>query len=85
MQLARIVGNAVMTCAHTSVRGSALFLCQPIDENGDDCGDIVVAINPFGGGVGSKVIVAADGKTAQKYVCAAKSPLRHCIVCILDD
>ena len=85
MQIAKIVGNVVMACADPSAARSALYLCQPIDENGDDCGDIVVAINPFGGGVGSKVIVAADGKTAQKYVCDAKSPLRHCIVCILDD
>jgi len=85
MILAKIVGNAVMTCSHKSVQGNALFICQPLDENGNDCGDLIVAINHFGGGVGSKVLVAADGKTSQRYVNDSKSPLRHCVVALLDE
>ena len=85
MQLAKVVGNIVMSCAHESVEGNAMFLCQPIDENGNDVGEIVAAISPFGGGIGSKVVIAADGSEARKYVGNDYSPLRNCIVCVLDD
>lgn len=85
MILARIVGNAISSCAHPSVRGNALFICQPIDENGADLGDPVVAISPFGGGIGAKVLIAADGKTAQGYVNDSDSPLRHVAICLIDE
>ena len=85
MQLARIVGNAVMTCAHNSVRGSALFLCQPIDESGAEISDPVIAISPFGGGIGSKVVISTDGASARGYAGDPKSPLRNSIICILDE
>lgn len=85
MQLAKIVGNLTMASAHESLKGNALFLCQPIDENGNDAGAVVAAISPFGGGLGSKVVIVADGSQARKYVGHEHSPLRHCIVCVLDD
>jgi len=84
MQIARVVGNAVCASAHKSVRGNALFLCQPIDENGEDCGEIVIAISPFGGGIGSTVLVSTDGSSTADYVSDKHSPLRNAIICILD-
>lgn len=85
MQLAKIVGNMVASHAHSSVKGNSLFICQPIDEHGVDAGELIVAISPFGGGMGSRVVVAADGQASQGYVKDNKSPLRHCIICVLDD
>ncbi len=85
MQLARIIGNAVTSHSHKSLEGWALFLCQPIDENGNEIGDPVVAINPFGGGMGSLVVVSADGKAARKYTGDKKTPLRHVVVALADD
>ncbi len=84
MLLARIVGNMVSSCAHPSLSGNVVFLCQPVDENGNDCGEIVAAVSPFGGAVGMKVVVVADGRVAQSYVGDKKSPLRHCVICVLD-
>ncbi len=85
MQLAKIVGNVVSSCAHRSVQGNALFLCQPIDECGRDCGEPVVAISPFGGGLGSRVVILADGSIAGAYVGDGKSPMRNSIICVLDE
>ncbi len=85
MQLAKIVGNVVSSCAHSSVQGNALFLCQPIDENGNDAGEPVVAISPFGGGLGSRVVVLADGSVTGEYVGDKKSPMRNSIVCVIDE
>ena len=84
MTLARIVGNMVTSCAHRSVAGNSLFLCQPIDENGKDAGDIIIAISPFGGGMGSTVLVSSDGMASQGYVGDDKSPLRNAIVAVID-
>ena len=85
MQMAKIVGNLVMTYAHESVEGNALFLCQPIDENGNEIGEIVAAISPFGGGIGSKVLISTDGSETRNYVNHQNSPLRNSIICVLDD
>ncbi len=74
-----------MSCAHESVEGNALFLCQPIDENGNDAGAIVAAISPFGGGMGSRVLISTDGSETRKYVGCEHSPLRNSIICVLDD
>jgi len=79
------VGNVVAACAHKSAKGHSLFLCQPIDENGEDSGDPVVAISPFGGGMGSTVVVSADGLATRGYVKDPKSPLRMSIISILDE
>ena len=75
----------VMTHAHSSVSGNALFLCQPIDENGAECGGIIVAISPFGGGVGSRVLISTDGSAAREYVGDKHSPIRNSAICVLDD
>lgn len=85
MQTAKIVGNLVMSCAHSSASGNAFFLCQPIDENGNEVGEIVVAISPFGGGLGSKVLISTDGSATREYVHDPKSPLRNSIICVIDD
>ena len=85
MQMAKIVGNMVMSHAHASVSGNALFLCQPIDENGNDVGEIVVAISPFGGGLGSKVLISTDGSATREYVGDSHSPLRNSIIFVIDD
>ena len=74
-----------MSCAHKSVRGNAIFLCQPIDENGAETGEIIAAVSPFGGGIGSKVLVSSDGSATRAYVGDKHSPLRNSIVCVLDD
>ncbi len=85
MQLAKVVGNVVSQCAHKSVRGNALFICQPINANGEDDGDPIVAISPFGGGMGSKVVVTSDGSATRGYVKDSKSPLRYSIISIIDE
>lgn len=84
MQLARIVGNAIIASGHKSLKGQGLYLCQPIDENGDDAGDVVVAVSSVGGGHGVHVIVVADGQAAQEYLKDSKSPVRHIITGIVD-
>lgn len=74
-----------MSHAHPSVAGNGLFLCQPIDENGENFGELVVAISPFGGGIGSKVLISTDGIATREYVDDKRSPLRNSAVCVIDD
>lgn len=85
MQIAKIVGNVVMACADLSAERAALYLCQPIDESGAEISDPVIAISPFGGGIGSKVVISTDGASARGYAGDPKSPLRNSIICILDE
>ena len=81
MVVAKIVGNVVLACAHPSALRNALFLCQPLDENGTEISDPIVAISPFG----SKVLVSTDGSAAREYVGDPNSPIRNSIICIIDE
>lgn len=85
MVVAKIVGNVVLACAHPSALRNALFLCQPLDENGAEILDPIVAISLFGGGIGSKVLVSTDGSAAREYVGDPNSPIRNSIICVIDE
>ena len=85
MQIAKIIGSIVAPTSHPSASRNALFICQPIDENGTEISEPVIAISPFGGGIGSKVLISTDGSATREYVGDSKSPLRNSIICILDD
>ena len=85
MRVPRIVGILAFACAHPSALRNALFLCQPLDENGAEISDPIVAISPFGGGIGSKVLVSTDGSAAREYVGDPNSPIRNSIICVIDE
>lgn len=85
MNLARIDGNAVATVAHPSLRGLSLLICQPIDEQGRDCGDPVVAFDQQGAGIGDRVFYTTDGSAAREVAGDEHSPLRNMIVGIVDE
>ncbi len=85
MILAVIKGSVVMAHSFPSSKGLAFFICQPIDKDENEINDPIIAISPFGGGLGSKVLISADGKATRGYVGDDYSPLRHSIVAVLDD
>lgn len=81
---AQVVGNAVSSHSHHSLKGCVMLLCQPIEPNGDFCGAPIVAIDLFGAGLHSKVMVSTDGVGARHLVHDQTSPIRHFIQGVLD-
>jgi microcompartment protein CcmK/EutM len=85
MTLAQVVGHAVSSHCHPSLKGYKMLLCQPIDPTGAATGVPMVAIDLFGAGMHSKVFVSNDGLGARHIVHDEKSPIRNFIQGVIDE
>lgn len=84
MFLAQVVGHAVSSHSHPSLKGNKMMLCQTLDADDNLVGAPIIAIDLFGAGLHSKVIVSTDGLGARHIVHDDKSPIRNFIQGIVD-
>ena len=80
-----VVGHAVSSHCHPSLKGRKMLLCQPLDAADAPSGAPIVAIDCFGAGLHSKVFVSTDGIGARHLVNDRSSPIRNFIQGIIDD
>jgi ethanolamine utilization protein EutN len=85
MFLALVVGHAVSSHSHPSLKGHKMMLCQPLDADDQLTGAPIVAIDLFGAGLHSKVIVSTDGLGARHIVHDDSSPIRNFIQGVVDE
>lgn len=81
---AQVVGHAVSSHSHPSLKGFKMLLCQPLGFEGKPDGSPIVAIDLFGAGLHSKVFVSTDGVGARHLVHDQKSPIRNFIQGVID-
>jgi microcompartment protein CcmK/EutM len=79
-----VVGHAVSSHCHPSLKGRKMLICQPVDPAGETNGAPMVAIDLFGAGLHSKVFVSTDGVGARHLVHDDKSPIRNFIQGVID-
>lgn len=84
MQIGRVVGHAVATVKHPSLRGWRLLVVQPLTGEGKEDGEPVLAIDSLGAGTADRVIVSNDGAGARALVGAKDSPARWFVMGIPD-
>ena len=86
MLLCRVVGNAVATHGHSSLKGFTMLLCQREEEDGTATGEPpIVAIDLFGAGLHQRVFVSTDGIGARGIVHDEHSPVRNFVQGVIDD
>jgi microcompartment protein CcmK/EutM len=81
---AQVVGHAVSSHAHPSLKGCRLLVCQPLDGRGAPAGEPMIAVDVFGAGLHSKVFVSTDGIGARHLVHDEKSPVRNFVQGVVD-
>lgn len=81
---ALVVGHAVTSHAHSSLKGAKLMVCQPVAPDGSFSGAPMVAVDLFGAGMHSKVFVSTDGLGARHIIHDEKSPVRNFIQGVVD-
>lgn len=64
MILARVVGNVVATQKDARYEGSRILVVRPIDLDGTDSGDELLALDSVDAGVGDTVVVVREGWSA---------------------
>lgn len=84
MQLGKVVGHAVSTVKHPSLRGWRLLVVQPLGPGDQRDGEPLLAIDRLGAGPGTRVILSNDGAAARELVGDRKSPIRWTVLGICD-
>ena len=84
MLLAMVEGSAVATVKHPSLVGWKVLIVQPLDIDGQPDGDVLMAIDKLGAGVGTTVVISNDGRSAREMVGDNRSPVRWTVIGIVD-
>jgi ethanolamine utilization protein EutN len=84
MLIARVVGELVATQKHPSHEGRKLLLVQPLNLNGSDRGDPVVALDSVDAGTGDRVLVTTEGFSAMTAVGRPQSPIDMAVIGFID-
>ena len=84
MTLGRVVGNVVATARHDSYRGTKVLVVQPEDPDGTAAGDLLLAIDGVGAGVGERVLVVVEGRSAGEVAGQYPAPIDSAIVGVVD-
>jgi microcompartment protein CcmK/EutM len=84
MLIARVVGELVATQKHPSHEGRKLLLVQPLNLDGSNRGDAVVALDSVDAGVGDKVLLTLEGFSAMTAVGRPQSPIDAAVIGFID-
>ena len=84
MLIARVIGELVATHKHASHEGQKLLLVQPLNMDGTNRGDAVVAMDSVDAGVGDPVLLATEGFSAMTAVGRPQSPIDMAVIGIVD-
>ena len=84
MLIARVVGELVATQKHPSHEGRKLLLVQPLNLDGSNRGDALVALDAVDAGVGDRVLLATEGFSAMTAVERPGSPIDMAVIGFID-
>lgn len=84
MLIARVIGELVATQKHPTHEGCKVLLVQPLNLDGSDRGDAVVALDAVDAGVGDRVLLSTDGYAASSAVGRPQSPIDMAVIGFID-
>lgn len=84
MIIAQVIGSAVATLKHDSLKETKLLLARQADANGNPMGEPFLAVDLIGAGEGELVIVS-QGSSARTCMAQSASSVDAAIVGILDS
>jgi ethanolamine utilization protein EutN len=82
--IARVIGDLVATQKHPSYEGTKVLLVQPLNLDGSERGDALVALDSVGAGVGNTVLITTDGYAAFTSVGKTSSPIDMAVIGVID-
>lgn len=85
MLIARVIGEVVATQKHASHKGRKALLVQPLNLDGTDRGDPVIALDAVDAGVGDRVLLVTEGFSAMTSVGRPQSPIDMAVIGFIDN
>lgn len=84
MLIARVIGEVISTQKHASHKGRKALLVQPLNLDGTNRGDAVIALDSVDAGAGDRVLLATEGFSAMTSVGRPQSPIDMAVIGFVD-
>ena len=85
MLIGRIIGDVVATQKSPSHEGRKILVVQPLNLDGTDRGDPVLALDAVDAGIGERVLLTTEGFSAMTAVGRPNSPIDAAVIGIIDS
>ena len=85
MLIARVIGEVVATQKHASHQGQKVLVVQPMNLDGTDRGDAVLAVDAVDAGAGDRVLLVTEGFSAMTSVGRPQSPIDMAVIGFIDQ
>jgi len=85
MLIGCVIGDVVATQKAPSHQGRKILVIQPLNLDGTDRGEPVLALDAVDAGIGERVLLATEGFSAMTSVGRPHSPIDHAVVGIIDS
>ena len=84
MLIGRVVGDVVATQKAASHVGQKILVVQPLNLDGSDRGEVVLALDAVDAGVGDRVLVTVEGYAAMTAVGRTNAPIDMAVIGVVD-
>lgn len=84
MLICKVVGDIVATQKAPSHMERKILVVQPLNLDGSDRGEVVLALDAVDAGVGDRVLVVTEGWSAMTSVDRPHSPIDMAVVGVID-
>ena len=85
MLIGRVIGDIVATQKAPSHEERKILVVQPLNLDGTERGDVVLALDAVDAGVGDRVLVVTEGWSAMTSVDRPHSPIDMAVVGVIDS
>ena len=85
MLIGRVIGEVVATQKHPSHEGRKVLMVQPLNLDGSNRGDAVLALDAVDAGVGDRILLATDGWAASSAVGRPQTPIDMAVIGFIDE
>jgi ethanolamine utilization protein EutN len=85
MLIARVIGDVVATQKDASHIGRKILVVQPLNLDGSDRGEAVLALDAVDAGIGERVLLSAEGFSAMTAVGRPNSPIDTAVIGVIDE
>jgi ethanolamine utilization protein EutN len=82
--IGKVVGDVVATQKTPSHVGRKILLVQPLQLDGSDRGEPVLALDSVDAGVGDRVLLVMEGFSAMTAVGRPNSPIDMAVIGVID-
>ena len=85
MLIGRIIGNVVATQKSPSHEGRTILVVQPLNLDGSDRGEPLLALDAVDAGVGDRVLIVTEGFCAMTAVGRTNAPIDVAVIGVIDE